>query len=62
MLVRPKDILVKDPKTVTFEDKILMSLGPKIWNALQQSTKAENPNHKFQEYIYCNIVSQPVII
>ena len=26
MLVRPNDILVKDPKTVTFEDKNQMSL------------------------------------
>ena len=28
-----------------------MSLGPKICNILQQSTKAENSDHKFQEYI-----------
>ena len=57
MLVRPKDILVKDPKTVDFEDKSLMSLGPEIWNALQQSAKSESSDDKFQEYIYFNIVS-----
>ena len=51
MLVRPNDILVKDPKAVTFEEKSLMSLGPKIWNVLQQSTKDENSDQKFQEYI-----------
>ena len=28
-----------------------MSLSPKIWNVLQQSTKAENSDYKFQEYI-----------
>ena len=46
MLVRPNDILVKDPKTVTFEDKNLMSLGPKIWNAW--SAKIENSDHNFR--------------
>ena len=47
MLVKPNDILVKNPKAVTFEEKSLTSLGRKIWNVLQQSTKAENSDHKF---------------
>ena len=46
MPVRPNDILVKDSKTVSFEDKNLMSLGPKIWNAW--SAKTENSDHNFR--------------
>ena len=56
MLVRPNDILVKDPKTVTFEDKNLMSLGPKIWNVW--SAKIENSDHNFKNrYIATFLVS-----
>ena len=40
--VRPNDILVKAGKSVTFGDKSLETLGPKIWNALPQDIKAEN--------------------
>ena len=32
--VRPNDILVKTCKSVTFGDKSLATLGPKIWNDL----------------------------
>ena len=40
--LRPNDILIKTRKSATFGDKSLASLGPKIWNALQQNIKAEN--------------------
>ena len=49
--VRPNDILVKARKSATFGDKSLATLGPKIWNALPQNTKAENSYVKFKEYI-----------
>ena len=49
--IRPNDILVKTRKPATFGDKILATLGPKIWNALPQNIKAENSYVKFKEYI-----------
>ena len=49
--VRLNDILVKTRKSVTFGDKSLAALGPKIWNALPQNIKAENSYVKFKEYI-----------
>ena len=49
--VRPNDILVKTRKSATFGDKSLATLGPKIWNALPQNTKAENSYVKSKEYI-----------
>ena len=32
--VRHNNIIVKSQNSVTYGDKILMTLGPKIWNAL----------------------------
>ena len=49
--VRPNDILIKARKPATFGDKSLVTLGPKIWNALLQNIKAENTYVKFKEYI-----------
>ena len=49
--VRPNNILVKACKSVTFGDKSLATLGPKIWNALPQNIKADNSYVKFKEYI-----------
>ena len=49
--VRPNNILVKARKSVTFGDKSLATLGPKIWNALPQNIKADNSYVKFKEYI-----------
>ena len=49
--VGPNDILVKARKSATFEDKSFATLGPKIWNALQQNIKTENSYIKFKEYI-----------
>ena len=49
--VRPNDILVKAHKSATFGDKILATLGFKIWNSLPQNRNAENSYVKFIEYI-----------
>ena len=49
--VRPNNILVKARKPVTFGDKSLATLGPKIWKALPQNIKADNSYVKFKEYI-----------
>ena len=49
--VTPNDILVQTHKSATFGDKSLATLGPKIWNALPQSIKAENSYVKLKEYI-----------
>ena len=32
--VRPNNLVVKSHNTATYGDKSLMTLGPKIWNAL----------------------------
>ena len=39
--VRPHDLLVRSHKTVTYGDKSLKILGPKIWNALPTEIKRE---------------------
>ena len=49
--VRLNYILVKAHKSVTFGDKSLATLGPKIQNTLPQNIKAENSYVKFKEYI-----------
>ena len=48
--VRPNDVLVNTPKSATFGDKSLATLGPKIQNALPQKI-AENSYVKFKDYI-----------
>ena len=49
--VRPFDITVSTHNTATFGDKSLMTLGPKIWNALPEKVKSETYFIKFKEYI-----------
>ena len=34
--VRPNNIVVKSHNSATYADKSLMTLGPKIWKALQE--------------------------
>ena len=49
--VRPFDITVSSHNTATFGDKSLLTLGPKIWNALPEKVKSETCYVKFKEYI-----------
>ena len=49
--VRPHDLLVKSHKTVTYGDKSLKLLGPKIWNVLPTEIKRETSLSRFKEYI-----------
>ena len=48
--VRPYDLLVRGHKTVTYDDKSLKILGPKIWNALPTEIKRDTSLIKFKEY------------
>ena len=49
--VRPHDLLTRSHKTVTYGDKSLKILGPKIWNALPAEIKREASLNKFKEYV-----------
>ena len=49
--VRPHDLLTRSHKTVTYGDKSLKILGPKIWNALPTEIKCETSLSKFKEYV-----------
>ena len=49
--VRPNNIVVKSHNSDTYWDKSLMTLGPKIWNALPEEIKSETSYKKFKEYI-----------
>ena len=49
--VRPHDLLTRSHKTVTYGDKSLKILGPKIWNALPTEIKRETSLNKFKEYV-----------
>ena len=52
--VRPNNIIVKSHNSqlkVTYGNKSLMTLGPKIWNALPENIKSETSYKKFKEYI-----------
>ena len=40
-IVHPNNILVKSHNSATYGNKSLMTLGPKIWNALPQKIKSE---------------------
>ena len=48
--VRPNNIVVKSHNSATYGDKTLMTLGPKIWNALPENIKPET-SFKFKEHI-----------
>ena len=47
--VRPNNIVVKSHNSATYGDKSLMTLGPKIWNALPEKFKSETSYKKFKE-------------
>ena len=49
--LRPHDLLVRSHKTVTYSDKSLKILGPKIWNALPTEIKHEISLSEFKEYV-----------
>ena len=49
--VRPHDLLTRSHKTVTYSDKILKILGPKIWNALPTEIKCETSLNKFKKFV-----------
>ena len=49
--VCPNNIVVKSHNSATYGDKSLMTLGPKIWNALPENIKSETSYKKFKEYI-----------
>ena len=49
--VRSNNIVVKSHNSATYENKSLMALGPKIWNALPEKIKSETSYKKFKEYI-----------
>ena len=49
--VRPNNIVVKSHNSATYGDKSLMTLRPKIWNALPQKIKSETWYKKFKKYI-----------
>ena len=58
--VRPNDILVKARKSVTFGDKSLSTLGPKIWKTLLQNIKAENHGLNLNANVtYAALIIQP---
>ena len=58
--VRPNDILVKARKSVTFGDKSLSTLGPKIWKTLLQNIKAENHGLNLNANVtYTALIIQP---
>ena len=42
---------VRPNNSATYGDKSLMTLGPKIWNALPENIKSETSYKKFKEYI-----------
>ena len=50
-MVGPNDILVKHHNTITYGNKSLKTLGPKIWNQLPEEIKSETSYTKFKEYI-----------
>ena len=49
--VRPNNIVSTIHNSATYGDKSLMTLGPKIWNALPENIKSERSYKKFKEYI-----------
>ena len=49
--VRPNNIVVKSHNSATYGDKSLMTLDPKIWNALPERIKSETSYKIFKEYI-----------
>ena len=46
--VRKNDILIKKHNSVTYGDKIVLNLVPKIWNELQQDIKQRHHSDKLR--------------
>ena len=49
--VCPNNIVVKSNNSAPYEDKSLMRLGPKIWNALAEKIQSKTSYKKFKKYI-----------
>ena len=49
--IRLHDIIVRHHNTVTYGDKSLTVLGPKIWNKLPRNIKSLTSITKFKEFI-----------
>ena len=49
--VHPNNIVFKSHNSATHGDKSLITLGPKIRNALPEKIKSETSHKKFKEYI-----------
>ena len=49
--VCPSNIVVKSHNSAPYEDKSLMRLGPKIWNALAEKIQSKTSYKKFKGYI-----------
>ena len=48
---RPRNIVIKSHNPATYGDKSLITIGPKIWNALPEKIKSETSYKKVKEYI-----------
>ena len=48
---RPKDMLVKQNDTITYRDKSLKTLNPKVWNQLPAGIKSETSYTKSKKYV-----------
>ena len=46
--VRKNDVLIKKHNSVTYRDKIVLNLGPKIWKELQQDIKQRHHSDKLR--------------
>ena len=43
---RPNNIVVKSHNSATYGDKSLMTVGPKIWNALPEKIESSETSYK----------------
>ena len=48
--VCPNNIVVKSHNSATYGDKSLMTLDPKIWNALPEKIESETSYNELKEY------------
>ena len=49
--VRPHDLFTRSHKSVTYGDKSLKILGPKIWNTLPKEIKRVTSLSKLKEHV-----------
>ena len=52
--------VVKSHNSATYGDKSLMTLGPKVWNALPEKIKSEASYKKFKEYKHWSMVGTQI--